>query len=120
MTPRARIYAEDFAEQHGVSVDAIFSKARKGAVTAARWALWQRMASEGLTPVQIESETGHHRASVHHALRRMRGGAFVRQRAQRRPRKAAYRPLSEEGLRIVQANIAAMQAKHQRDLAQRY
>lgn len=121
MTPRAYTYAKEIGARHGVSVEAMFAeKPRRVArpVTNARWELWKRLTDEGLNANEIERETGHHRASILYALRKMAGTLRVRKRTW--PPRQKPRPVDEEGLRIVQANIAAMHAKHQRDLASRY
>ncbi len=96
--------AREAALRHGIELDQIFTTNRATAVVAARREVWRRLHSDGLTYGQIGRETGHTRSAVYLGV------------------KGSEPPTDSraEGLRIVLANIAAMQAKHQRDLAQRY
>lgn len=111
MTPRARDRLNRIASRHGVTWQQICSPSRKAPVVAARNEFWRWLRGEGYSLPEIGRHTGHHHTTVLHGIRTTP--------VQPRPKPPEPQPPSEGSL-IVSRIIAAMKAKHQRELAQRY
>lgn len=123
MNPRIASFVNEAAERHGIAPEMVLSRSRVG--IRARWDVWKAMRARGYSLHQIGDLTGYHHSTVVYGLR---DGARLIRTAPKihrpRPPKSepdarADEPMSE-GLRIVLANMAAMQAKHEREKASRY
>ena len=68
---RARLYACIEAANHGITSAQIFGESKRRTIVQARWAVWRRMAADGLSPSAIARATNRDHSSVLHGLGRL-------------------------------------------------
>lgn len=71
MTPRIRQYAQEAAERHGVTADAILGRNCKRRVAHARFEVMRHLRADGFTVGQIGRWLNRHHSTVLHGLGRL-------------------------------------------------
>lgn len=118
MTPLVLQYAEEVARRHHTTAEEVLNRSRSNAACAGRRALWMRLRDLGWSLDHIGRETAYDHSTVSYGLSKLRKAP---KRAPKQPRRGDAPPTTDEVAREkVLAAAAAMLAKHQRELAQRY
>lgn len=70
-TGRARLYACIEAANHGITPAQIFGESTRRVIVRARWAVWHRMAADGLSVSAIGRATNRDHSTVLNGLGRL-------------------------------------------------